>query len=300
MPRTRPRGYIRDYKPRGATRELLAAVDRVLDEFKDHLPLSERQIFYRLYALGVVDKTEQAYERVCIHVGNARRAGWIPFSSIRDDGVLTYAMDHYEDADHFRRSLRSKAQLYRRNLMANQRNYIEIWCEEAGIVSQVTAVSHQYSIRTFSNGGFNSITSKKDVADHICEEGKPAVILHLGDHDPSGVKVAKALREDVAAFVKADRPHGLVDVTFERVAVTPEQIERLALPTAPPKLKNNSHAKGWVGETCQIAALRPDDLARELRAAIHRHIDRGLMKDDREAQDEEREELTKLFLPSPS
>lgn len=300
MARTRPRGYITDYNPRPATLELLELVRQVLDEFSEHLPLSCRQIFYRLVAMLVIEKTEQAYERVCEHLGNFRRAKLVPFSSIRDDGVLTYQMDHYDDADDFRREMRRQARLYRRNLMANQRRHVEVWAEEAGIVSQITKVSREYSIRTYSNGGFNSITSKEEVARRICEASKPAVILHLGDHDPSGVKVAQALHEDIEAFVKADRPHGLVDVTFERVAVTPEQIARYGLPTSPAKRSGNSHAKGWEGETCQIAALKPDDLANELRAAIRRHIDWDLMKEDLAIQNEEREELTKLFLPAPA
>ena len=112
--------------------------------------------------------------------------------------------------------------------------------------------------------------------------------------------MAQALHEDIEAFVQADRPHGLVDVTFERVAVTPEQIERFALPTSPAKRSGNSHAKGWEGETCQIAAVRPDDLANEVHAAIRRHIDYDLLEEERVIGKGEREELTKLFLPSPT
>ena len=187
MGRSRPRGYITDYRPRPETLELLELVRQVLDDFSEHLPLSCRQIFYRLVAMLLIEKTNQAYERVCEHLGNFRRAKLVPFSSIRDDGVLTYQMDHYADADTFRREMRAKARRYRRDLMANQRCYVEVWAEEAGIVSQIDKVSRQYSIRTYSNGGFNSITSKEEVARRICQQGKPAVILHLGDYDPSGL-----------------------------------------------------------------------------------------------------------------
>lgn len=43
--RTRPRGYIETYRPQAKTKELLADVQDVLNEYREHLPLSARQIF---------------------------------------------------------------------------------------------------------------------------------------------------------------------------------------------------------------------------------------------------------------
>jgi hypothetical protein len=55
--------------------------------------------------------------------------------------------------------------------------------------------------------------------------------------------------------------------------VTPEQIERYALPTAPPKATDN---RAFSGETCQAEGLAPNVLANILRAAIEQRIDRSV------------------------
>jgi hypothetical protein len=61
--RSRPRGYA-DWRPQAKTRGLLAAVEAVLAEYEDYLPLSVRQVFYRLVAMYSYEKTERAYNRL--------------------------------------------------------------------------------------------------------------------------------------------------------------------------------------------------------------------------------------------
>jgi hypothetical protein len=55
--RTRVRGFA-PWTPRASTEQLLAQVDLVLAEYVDHLPLTLRQIFYRLVGAHGYEKTE--------------------------------------------------------------------------------------------------------------------------------------------------------------------------------------------------------------------------------------------------
>ena len=71
--RTRVRGFA-PWAPRGTTLELLEQVRGVLDEYEDYLPLTIRQIFYRLVGAHNYEKTEHAYARLCEHLNRARRA----------------------------------------------------------------------------------------------------------------------------------------------------------------------------------------------------------------------------------
>jgi len=68
--RTRPRGFA-SWSPRQETLELLARVNAVLGEYQDHLPLTLRQIFYRLVGAHGYEKTEQAYARLGEHLVRA-------------------------------------------------------------------------------------------------------------------------------------------------------------------------------------------------------------------------------------
>src|SRR5262249_60314885 len=58
--RTRVRGFA-PWAPRGATAELLDQVRGVREEYEDYLPLTIRQIFYRLVVAHEYEKTEGAY-----------------------------------------------------------------------------------------------------------------------------------------------------------------------------------------------------------------------------------------------
>lgn len=294
----RNRGYIDDYKPSAKTRALLEQAQAVLDEYRQYWPLTCRQIFYRMVGAHGYDKTEAAYGRLCHHLANARRGKVIPFAAIRDDGVTTYRRDHFEDRDGFIRHVRRLGQNYTRDKLAGQEVHIEVWCEAAGMLPQLDDVAEPYSVRAYSSGGFDSLTAKKDLADRICRIGKPTVILHLGDYDPSGVSIFDSVAEDVAAFVEADRPWGTITVDFKRIALTAEQVAEYDLPTAPPKA-SDSRSKGWTGGTCQLEALPPNVIADILKGEILLHMDLDQLFEDRERQDREREEIQTLLLPAP-
>jgi len=58
---TRVRG-LAPWNPQRKTLALLDQVQAVLDEYQDHLPLTNRQVFYRLVGAFDYPKTESAYE----------------------------------------------------------------------------------------------------------------------------------------------------------------------------------------------------------------------------------------------
>lgn len=282
--RTRPRGYIENYRPSLKTQALLAQVDDVLDEYRAYWPLSVRQIYYRLIGKGLMVKDKKNAARLLEHLVKARRGRRISFGAIRDDGVVTHTMMHYDDADHFMREMRDKATNYRRNALADQNVHIEVWCEAAGMLQQVSNISHRYSVRAYSTGGFDSLTAKKDIADRIVAIGKPATILHLGDRDKHGEDIFKSLMEDVTAFVEEDRISYDVDVMFFRVALTDEQVDRYGLPVEDD------------GYSCQLEAMKPNDIARHLEAWLQASLDKDQLAISREAEAQEREVLTRRLL----
>jgi hypothetical protein len=75
-----------------------------------------------------------------------------------------------------------------------------------------------------------------DVASHANRAqltGRDVFIYQLGDHDPSGVDAWRDFRDKVTGFLGG--PMGVEDLYFERLAVTPEQIDTMSLPTRPTK-----------------------------------------------------------------
>jgi hypothetical protein len=96
----RPKGYA-PWRPHKKTTRLMFQVKQILEEYRDHLPLTGRQIFYRMVAAYSYPKTENAANNLGEHLTRARRAEMIPFEHIRDDGISTMAQAHYADENAF-------------------------------------------------------------------------------------------------------------------------------------------------------------------------------------------------------
>ena len=286
----RPRGYLDNYPPQPKTIALLDDVEAVLQEYREHWPLTVRQVFYRLIGAFGYPKTEASYERLCVHMSNGRRARRIPFDAVRDDGVSVIDPGRFADADAFQEYVRGLAASYGRDKMSRQPYLIEVWCEAAGMQPQLAWVTEKYSIPVYSSSGFDSTTAKYGLAQRICEGYKPAIILHLGDLEPSGLTIFNAAAEDVRAFVLADRLTESGDVEFERVALIPGQVERLGL--VKNAVKGSSHSARWPCDySGQLEALAPNQVASLLEAAIRRRLDDVLLEQDVEAERLERRQL---------
>lgn len=78
------------WRPQKRTQALLEDIEVVLEEYEAYLPLTIRQVFYRLVGKGH-PKTENFYASVQEACNRARRSERISFDAIRDDGVSRLA-----------------------------------------------------------------------------------------------------------------------------------------------------------------------------------------------------------------
>ncbi|WP_438297683.1 hypothetical protein [Streptomyces sp. HUAS TT7] len=286
MPDKRPRGYQPLWRPRPATLELLAAIDVILARYAELLPMSLRQVFYAAVSDGVLEKTERAYKRLGEVVGMGRRSGRIDWGAIRDDsGICLEPPPAFTDPGDFRGRMRRAAEGYRRDRQEGQEQVLELWSESAGTTAQLARLAEPYGLTVHSGGGFDSLSGKHEAALRAAECDRVLVTLHLGDLDPSGVHVPRALAEDVAAFAAA---HG-GRTELVRVAVTEEQVARYGLPSAPPK--PTDRRSFTAAGTTQLEALPPDQLAELVRAAIEERIDMAVYEEVLEQEAAERAEL---------
>jgi len=263
--RTRPRGFA-PWSPQRKTLELIARVNAVLGEYADHLPLTLRQIFYRLVGAHGYEKTEQAYGRLGEHLVRARRARLIPMEAIRDDGGTVITPNMWASAQEYLDAVRAQAADLMLDRTAGQKTRLVVLCEAVGMAPQLARETNPFGITAMSSGGFDSLTEKHAFAAELARHDRPTEVLSIGDQDGSGVWMLAAYLEDVEAFARELGG----EATFTRLAVTPEQVREFNLPTAPPKPGDRRAS----GQTCQAEALAPDVLAGILRDAIEARIDR--------------------------
>lgn len=316
---SRPRGYAA-WNPRTETLSVLDDVRSVLHEYQAHLPLTARQIFYRLVGQYEFEKTERAYARLCEYLVRARRAQMIDFEAIRDDGTVHNSFLRFTSPRDFWRNVQENADYYSRDKLEDQPVHVELWCEAAGMVPQLERVANPYSVPVYSTGGFSSVTVTYEIADRALQRDKPTVFLHVGDFDPSGESIFDAMTRDAQAFLlnrlvweieRGDREgdtedvapggrlrmgaelaNGYPNLLATRVALTGDQVDEYGLPTAPPKA-TDTRSVNWIGDTCQLEAMPPDTLADVVRGAIEDVLDLDLLDEIREQERDERDSIRK-------
>jgi hypothetical protein len=178
-----------------------------------------------------------------------------------------YGPEEYASPEEFLRRAEELARRGQGVRLAGQPQWVEVWCEAAGMAPQLSRAVGGYGVSVYSSGGFDSLTVKYEAARRMAARDVPTVVLHVGDFDPSGVALFQAAAEDVEAFVGWD------GVAFKRAAVTPDQIIRYGLPTAPAKSTDKRSAWTNGSGTVQAEALPPDVLAREVRQAVEAELD---------------------------
>lgn len=123
------------------------------------------------------------------------------------------------------------------------------------------------------------------MAHAIVKSRKPTYVYQLGDHDPSGIGAWQDFQRKVSGFIPA------ADVTFERLAVTPEQIIELELPTRPTK-DTDTRARNFSGGSVEVDAIPAPSLRTIVSDAIEQHIDSAAL---RQMEEVERSERSLLF-----
>jgi hypothetical protein len=231
---------------------------------RDENPMTIRQLFYRMVTLGAIDKMEAEYKGTVVRLmGEMRRDGELPFSWIADNTRWMRKPDTFSSLEGY---LRLSAETYRRAVWDNQDAYVEIWLEKDALAGVLIDVTEPWDVPLMVTRGYASLSYLHSAAEAIKAQRKPAFLYYFGDHDPSGLDINRAVEEGLRDFAPE------AEISFERVAVTAEQIEALSLPTRPTKT-TDSRSKGFEGGSVEVDAIPPDDLRRMVEVCITRHID---------------------------
>src|SRR5262249_20933458 len=96
-----------------------------------HLPLTVRQIFYRLVGAHGYDKTEHAYKRLGEHLNRARRARIIAMDDIRDDGGVIERPIMWASAQEWLDATRRRARTVLLDRTEGPRPRLPAWCRSS-------------------------------------------------------------------------------------------------------------------------------------------------------------------------
>ena len=269
------------------SRRTKAEIDRLweamVEELAEHHPQSVRHIYYRMVVRDLVAKTESGYDTVQIQLVKMRRAGAVPFDWITDGTRWVRRVKTYGSPA---AAISDIARYYRRSVWEETPVYIECWCESdsiAGVIGEVTA---EYAVPLFPAKGFSSLGFLYPSARGLqyAANGRPAHVLYVGDWDPSGKLIPEKIEEELRKHAPE------ADIYFRRLAVNPDQIQRLNLPGKPPKA-SDSRARDFSGQTVEAEAIPVETTQKIVRAAIERFIDPHTLDVVQAAEESERDIL---------
>lgn len=271
---------------------------------KQGFDLTLRQLYYQfvsrdLFPTDWADKStgstnnERSYKKLGSIVNDARLAGHIDWTHITDRTRSMKQNAHWENPEAI---IDVCARSYRIDRWENQKNYVEVWVEKDALVGVLEVACTPLDVPYFSCRGYTSQSEMWVAAMRLLkrvEAGKHVHIIHLGDHDPSGIDMTRDIRDRISIFIGK---HSKRVSWFElsRVALNMPQIKEYAPPPNPTKL-TDSRAAMYLedfGEECwELDALEPSVLT----ALIQNHV--GELRDvDQWAQDEDRENMGKIQL----
>src|SRR5262249_53728504 len=220
-----------------------------------------------------------------------RRAGILYWETFRDDGDVVPPIPGWSGAKEFWDNVRRWAEDYFRTPDGDV--FVEIWVETGGMAPEIQEIGDEFGVRVIPSGGFSSSTARRNAAGRLIKIGKHkrVIILLIGDYDPSGQSIMDSAAEDILAFG--------AEVTFDRLAVTPEQAEIYNLESAPQKETDNRGE--YMAETYQAEALDPDVLADIVRTRLLELIgEENLTEAQRLSEIEQAELLTDIEKISPN
>jgi hypothetical protein len=254
------------------------------DTLREHNPMTVRQVFYQMAVQDVVPKQEnRGYSTVQRLLTEMRRSGRIPFNWIVDSSRTVRRAKTFNSAED---ALRRTARTYRRDLWASTDTHVQMWLEKEALAGVLWEATEEWDVPLWVNRGYSSITYLHNGAEEInraVDAGNTVYVYNFGDHDPSGVNAWEKLKEDLTEWVECPS-----QVRFERVAVTPEQIEKWNLPSKMPK-DSDPRSEDFEGKGVQLDAIPPDELKALVEKCVTDHIsERKLQKIRQIEQEEER------------
>jgi hypothetical protein len=218
--------------------------------------LTLRQLYYQFVSRDLLANRQSEYKRLGSIVNDARLAGLIDWDHITDRTRELRSLSHWSSPSDIVEAI---AQQFRIDRWADQPRRVEVWIEKDALVGVFERVCQALDIGLFSCRGYTSQSEMWAAAQRLrryAKHGQEVVILHFGDHDPSGLDMTRDITDRLALFG--------CDLDVRRLALTMDQVREYAPPPNPAKATDSRFA-GYIpeygDESWELDALSPEVLA---------------------------------------
>lgn len=264
--------YInRRFKPRALA--IIAKANEIIEEYQEQgFELTLRQLYYQFVSRDLIANNMREYKNLGSVINDGRLAGLIDWDAIVDRTRNLQSISHWDSPKDI---VKAAASSYHIDKWATQKARVEVWIEKDALVGVIEGVCQRNDVPFFSCRGYTSQSELWGAAQRFNkyhEANQSVVILHFGDHDPSGIDMTRDIQERLTLF--SDYRSNMRDgcpVHVVRLALETEQVKRFKLPPNPAKM-TDSRARGYVEEhgtkSWELDALEPKYIATLIQDGI--------------------------------
>ncbi len=248
---------------------MIDTADTIMREYAAQgFSLTLRQLYYQFVARGLIPNAMNEYKRLGTVVNDGRMAGMLDWDNIED---RTRGIERLSTWSSPRGVLASAAAGYRKDLWVGQEVRPEVWIEKEALAGVIEPTCNENRVDYLACRGYLSQSEAWRAGMRIVKRwqnyGQKTLILHLGDHDPSGIDMTRDNRDRLDLFCS----HHVGEHDFEyrifdlkRIALNMDQVESYSPPPNPAKL-TDSRASDYVmkfgDESWELDALDPSQIA---------------------------------------
>lgn len=254
-----------------STMELIDHAISICEEYEEAgYSLTLRQLYYQFVSRDLLANTVANYSRLGDIVSDARLAGLMDWDWLEDRTRNLKQLPSWSSPSDI---LHACAQQFRMPAWEDQDYRVEIWVEKEALSDVVSRAADPLRVPYFACKGYVSQSEMHAAALRFRQhnaDGHKVVVIHVGDHDPSGIDMTRDIHDRLKMFQ-------VEDIEVQRVALTFAQVEEYQPPPNPAKTTDarfRSYAAKFGDESWELDALSPSQLRQILEDEVSRYLDR--------------------------
>lgn len=275
-----------------ARQALIDTANEIIGEYQaDGYTLTLRQLYYQFVARGIIENTERSYKNLGTAVSDGRLAGIISWNAIEDRGRGINEWLIQEDA---REVLSGIEYGYSLDYWERQEVYVEVWVEKEALASVIERPCNRFRVPYMACKGYLSASEAWRAGRRFrrhAHQGRRCVMIHLGDHDPSGIDMTRDNDDRLLMF------SGGEEIEVRRIALNMDQVRQYRPPENPAKV-TDSRASDYIArfgsKSWELDALEPRVLDRLVTEQFEGLIDPEIWRQTASEEDSGRQILSQL------
>lgn len=286
-----PKIAYKNFRFQKRSMQMIEKANSIIDEYrKQGFDLTLRQLYYQFVARGILENTQKQYKVLGSLINDARLAGLIDWFSIVDRTRFLRGLSHWDNPGQI---VESCASQFNVDKWSTQKYRPEVWIEKDALAGVFEGVCNALDVPLFSCRGYTSQSEMWSASQRLLRHiraGQTPVILHFGDHDPSGKDMSRDITDRLEMFTSSE-------LDFTRLALTMKQVRKYDPPPNPAKI-TDSRASAYIRQfgnhSWELDALEPSVLAALVRKSVNALIDKDAMLEQESIQEQHRETLRKV------